>query len=73
MGYVDISQKGSLKEIFEKKPAKLYNVSLLIYEDSFNTAGVVEVRGRKEGYKFRHVFFTKDEPISIGMATTYVN
>ncbi|HIF47666.1 hypothetical protein [Candidatus Thioglobus sp.] len=73
MSYVDIANKGALNEFFEKKSATLYNVSLLIYEDSFNTAGVVEVRGRKKGYKFRHLFFTKDEPISIGMSTTYVN
>jgi hypothetical protein len=71
--YVEITQKDALNKIFAKKPARLYNISLLVYHDSFSAAGAVEIRGRKKGYKFRHLFFSEDEPISIGMSTTYVN
>jgi hypothetical protein len=68
-----IARKKELQRILRKYPPEKYNISLLIYPDGFLIASVMETRGRRAGYRFRHLFFNKDENISVGMARTYVN
>jgi hypothetical protein len=62
-----------LKKVFREHPSDKYNITLLIYPGGFNLASILESKGRRAGYRFRHLFFNKDETISVGMATTYVN
>ncbi len=73
MTYDQITRKAELNKIFKKYPSKKYNISLLIYPGGFSIASTLESKGRKKGYKFRHLFFNKNENISVGMSKSYVN
>ncbi len=73
MSLEQITKRNSLQSYLENKSAKVYNISMLIYQDSFQVAAAVETIGRKQGYQFRHVFFENGEPISIGISKAYVN
>lgn len=68
-----ISSGGALDKYFVLKPPEEYDISLLIYQDSFQTAARVESIGRAWGYGFRHVFFEDGEAISIERRRVYVN
>jgi len=69
----EITKKNALDKYFVVKPSKEYDVSMLIYQDSFQVAAAVEAIGREKGYSFRHVFFENGEPISIERQQVYVN
>ena len=73
MTYKQISENNELKRVFRKHPPEKYNITLLIYPEGFNLASVLESKGRRAGYRFRHLFFNNGEAISVGMSTTYVN
>ncbi len=73
MSLEQITKGNSLDSYLDNKPAKVYNISMLIYQDSFQVAAAVETIGRKRNYQFRHVFFETGEPISIGISKAYVN
>ena len=63
----EITKENALDKYFAINPAEVYDISMLIYHDSFQAAAAVESIGRQRGYNFRHVFFEKGEPISITM------
>lgn len=73
MSYKQITKEGGLKKLLEEYPSDKFNISLLIYPDGFSIASTVETKARRAGYKIRHLFFNKDEKISVGMSKTYVN
>jgi hypothetical protein len=73
MTFGQLASKNKLKEIVRKYPSEKYNISLLIYPDGFSIAATLESKARRFGYRFRHLFFNKNENISVGMARTYVN
>ena len=73
MSLKQITQEKSLDSYLITYSPKVYNISMLIYQDSFQVATAVENIGREKGYKFRHVFFENDESISIGISKAYVN
>lgn len=68
-----ISSKGALEKYFVLNPSEEYDISLLVYQDSFQVAARVESIGRARGYGFRHVFFENGEAISIERRRVYVN
>jgi hypothetical protein len=73
MTYKEIAESSKLQEVFRLHPPKKYNITLLIYPEGFTLASILESKGRRAGYRFRHLFFNKDETISVGMSKTYVN
>lgn len=73
MSLEQITRGNSLKSYLQSNTSEVYNISMLIYQDSFQVAAAVETIGRKQGYQFRHVFFENGEPISIGISKAYVN
>ena len=73
MTYKQIAESSELRKVFREHPSDKYNITLLIYPDGFTLASILESKGRRAGYRFRHLFFNKGETISVGMSTTYVN
>jgi len=73
MTYKELTQKNGFKRLMREYPSDKFNISLLIYPDGFTVASSVETRARRAGYKIRHLFFNKEEKISVGMSKTYVN
>ncbi|MCS5588576.1 MAG: hypothetical protein NZ824_01265 [Candidatus Thioglobus sp.] len=73
MTYSQLASENKLKKIARKYPSEKYNISLLIYPDGFSIAAILESKARRAGYKFRHLFFNKNENIAVGMSKTYVN
>jgi hypothetical protein len=73
MTYKQITESSELKEVFREHPPEKYNITLLIYPGGFTLASVLESKGRRTGYRFRHLFFNDGETISVGMSKTYVN
>jgi len=69
----EIINENALEEYFVIKAPEVYDISMLIYQNSFQIAARVEEIGRKRGYSFRHVFFEDGEPISIERQKVYVN
>ena len=73
MTYKQIAESGKIQKLFREYPSEKYNITLLIYPNGFNLASVLESKGRRAGYRFRHLFFNDGETISVGMSKTYVN
>lgn len=68
-----VDPEGGLVKLFQQYPARDYDISLLIYQDSFTIASRIETLGRNQGYAFRHVFFTTDETLEFSRQKITVN
>ncbi len=68
-----VKPDGPLEKVFQQYPSSQYDISLLIFQDSFTIASRIETLGRNQGYAFRHVFFKTGEALEFSRQKITVN
>ena len=66
-------EENELLNLFINNPVEKYDISLLIFQDSFTIASRIETMGRNSGYAFRHVFFKTGETLEFSRQKITVN